>query len=74
MLFNLVFANDTFLSCFFVFFLMIDLHVLISAFNAQIFSPFSELVTPIGIPTKEVKGEIEIHPVNVEAKMEKCSI
>ena len=33
-----------------------------------------ELVIPIGIPSKEAKGEVEICPVNVEAKMRKCSI
>ena len=32
----------------------------------------AELVT--GIPRKEVKSEIEIHPVMVEAKVRKCPI
>ena len=31
-------------------------------------------VIPIGIPNKEAKAEIEIHPVIVEAKIRKCSI
>ena len=32
----------------------------------------AELVT--GIPCKEAKSEIEIHPVTVEAKVRKCLI
>ena len=73
MLFILDFANTTILSCFFFFFLIIDLYFLIPAAIAQIFNPFAKLVTPIGIPSKEAKGEIEIHPVIVEAKKRKCS-
>ena len=42
-------------------------------FIAQIFNPIAELVIPKGIPIKEVKGEIEIHPVIVEDKISKCS-
>ena len=41
---------------------------------AQIFSPISELVIPIGIPTKESKAEIEIHSVIVDAKIRTCLI
>ena len=33
----------------------------------QIFNPIAELVIPIGIPIKEAKGEMEAHPVIVEA-------
>ena len=33
----------------------------------QIFNPIAELVIPIGIPIKEAKGEMETHPVIVEA-------
>ena len=29
---------------------------------------------PIGILTREVKAEVEIHPVTSEAKLSKCSI
>ena len=68
MLFNLDFANNTILSCFFFFFLIIDLYLLIPAAIAQIFNPIAELVSPIGIPGKEAKAEIEIHSVIVEAK------
>ena len=59
MLFNLDFANDNILSCFFFYFLIIDLYFLIPAIISQIFNPIAELVIPIGIPTKEVKAERE---------------
>ena len=74
MLINLDFANNTILSCFFFFFLIIDLYFLISAVIAQIFNLIAELVIPTGIPVKETKGEIEIHTVIVETKIRKCSI
>ena len=60
MLFNLDFANNTILSCFFFFFLIIDLYFLIPAVIAQIFNPIPDLVIPIGIPAKEAKAEMEI--------------
>ena len=69
MLMNLPFANSIILSCFFFFFLIIGLHILIAAVIAQIFNRIAELATPIGIPSREGKAEIEIHPVKVEAKM-----
>ena len=68
MLFNLDFANNTILSCFFFFFLIIDLYFLIPAAIAQIFNPIAELIIPIRTPTKEAKAEMEIHPVIAEAK------
>ena len=74
MLFNLVFASNSILSCFFLFFLIIDLYFLINVVNAQIFNPIAELVIPIGIATKETKAEIEIHPATAEAKIRKHSI
>ena len=74
MLFSLDFANNTILSSFFFFFLIIDLYFLIAAVVAQIFNPIAEIIIAIGIPTKEAKSEIEIHPVIVEAKIRKCSI
>ena len=43
----LVFANNIILSCFFFFFLSIDLHFLIATVLAQIFNPFVELVIPL---------------------------
>ena len=72
MLFDLDFANNTILSCFF--FLIIDSYFLIPAAISQIFNPIAELIFSIGIPSNEAKAEIEIHPVIVEAKIRKCSI
>ena len=63
MLINLGFANNTILSCFFLFFLIIDLHFLIPAVTAQIFNPIAGLLIPIGIPSKEAKAEMKTHPV-----------
>ena len=51
------------LSCFYFFFITIDLNILIPAVIAQIFSPIAKLEIPIVIPSKEVKAEIETHPV-----------
>ena len=53
MLFSLDFADNTILSSFFLFFLIIDLHLLISAAFAQISNPAVELVIPKGIAIKE---------------------
>ena len=57
-----------------LFFLITDLYFSTSPAVAQIFNPISELVIPIRIPRKETKGEIEIHPLILEAKIGKCSI
>ena len=57
-----------------LFFLIIDLRFLIPAVITQIFNPGAELVIPIGIPTKEVKAEIETHTVTMEIKISKCLI
>ena len=46
MLLNLGLANNTILSCFFFFFLIIDLYVFISGIIAQIFNPIGEVVIP----------------------------
>ena len=62
-IFHFGFPNNTILSCFFLFFLIIDLYFLIPAVIAQIFNPISELVIPIGIPMKEAKAETETDPV-----------
>ena len=59
---------------FFLFFLIIDLYLLISAAITHSFNPIAELVIPIGIPSKEAKTEIEIHPVTAEATIRKCSM
>ena len=74
MLFNLDFANSTILSCFFSFFLIIDLCFLISEVIAQILNPISKLVIPIRIPTKEAQAKIEIYPIIVEIAISKWSI
>ena len=63
MWFNLDFANNTILSCYFFFFLIINLYFLIPTVIIKIFNPIAELVILIGIPSKEVKAEIEIHEV-----------
>ena len=66
MLFNLDFADSTIVSCFFFFFLVIDLHFLNPAVIAQISNSIAELVIPIGVPIKEEKAEMETNPVIVE--------
>ena len=74
MLFNLDFANNTILPCFFFFFLIIDLKFLNPAVIAQIFNHIAELLIPIEIPSKEAKAEFEIHPSTAESKIRKYSI
>ena len=74
MQFNLDLAYNTILSCFIFFFLIIDLHFLIPAAMSQIFNSIAELVVPLGMSIKEVKEEIEIYLVIVEAKTRKFSI
>ena len=74
MLFNLDFTNNTFLSCFFFFFLIIDLYFLIFAVITQIFNPIAKIVIPIGIATKEAKAKMETHLVTAEIKISKYSI
>ena len=71
MLFNL---DLLFYHAFFFFFLVIDLYFLISAAITQIFNPIGELLIPLGIPSKEAKAEVEIHPVIVEAKIKMFSM
>ena len=66
---NLVFANNTILSNFFFFFLVINLHFLIPVVIPEFFIATEELIIPIGIPTKEAKPEMETHPVIAEAKI-----
>ena len=73
MLFNLNFANNTILSCFYSFFLIIDLYFLTAALITQIFNPIAKLAILIGIPTKEAKAEIEAHPVIVEIAIREFS-
>ena len=72
MLFNLYFANNNILSCFF--FLIIDLCFLIPAVITEIFNPIAELVIPIRISTIEAKREMETNPLTVGVKISKCSV
>ena len=58
-LFNLDFAKNSILLCFFFFFLITDLYLLIPAVIAQVFNPFAELVIPIGIPIKKQKEKLK---------------
>ena len=51
-LFNLVFAKNSISSCFFLYFLIIDLYFLIPVVIVQVFNPTTELVIPKGTPTK----------------------
>ena len=65
-LFNLDFVNDTIFLCFFLFFLIINLQLLIPAVITQMFDQIAELAILIRIPTKGAKAEIETHPAIVE--------
>ena len=69
MLFKLAFANNTILSCFSFFFLIIDLYFIISKVIAQIFSPILFFFFFLGIPNKEAKEERAIHLVIAETKI-----
>ena len=66
MVFNLDFANNSILSCFFSFLLIIDQYFLIPSIIAQNFNHTAELVIPIEISAKKAKAEMEMHPVTVE--------
>ena len=73
---NLLFPNNTILSCSFFCFLIIDLYLLIHAVSAVIFNPTAKLVMPIGtnevIPNKVI-ADIETQPVIIEDKISKWS-
>ena len=71
--FNLLFANNTILLCFFFFSLIIELYFLIPAFDAQIFNPSAELAIPTETPTNERDAETETQPLTVETKTRKYS-
>ena len=40
----------------------------------QIFTPFTELVNPIEIPTEEANAEMETYSVIAEIKISECSM
>ena len=69
MLFNLDFASNTILSCFFFFLVNIGLYFLYHAGIIQNFNPTAEFVIPLGIPTKEAKVETEKNPLTIEIKI-----
>ena len=71
--FNLVFPRNTVLSYFFLFFLLIDLYLLIPTVVAQIFNPTAELIIPTGIPTNKINTEMETHSVIATVKIRKYS-
>ena len=71
-LFNLDFANNTTLLE--LLFYFIEFCLLIAAVIAQIFNQVTELIIPLGIPTKEANAEMETHIVIVEPKIRNCSI
>ena len=55
--FNLSFPNNIILSCFFFFYLIIDLYFLIPAVIAQVFTPTAKSVIPTGTQTNEANAE-----------------
>ena len=67
------FPKSTILSCFFLFFFIIDLSFLVPAMNAQIFIPIAELVVPTGTQTNEAIAGTEAQGVIFEARISKCS-
>ena len=71
MLFNLDSANNTILSCFFLFLLIISLCFLIPAATEKVFNLIAELVINTGVPTKKQKSDTETLPIIVGAKIRK---
>ena len=51
---------------FLFYFLITDLYFITPAVIAQIVNSIAELVIPIGIPRKEAKGEIKLHPATAD--------
>ena len=71
MVFILVFAGNTILLCFLVFFVIINF--LMPAIIAQVFNATAELAIPTGTPTNEANPEIETQPLTAEKKTRKCT-
>ena len=69
--FNLSFADNTTLSSFFLFILIINLNFLIPGATTQTFDPTAEMAIPIGMPTNRAKVETETESVTVETKISK---
>ena len=74
MLFKLVFSSNNILSYFFFFFLILTYTFLIPAVIAQIFNLIAKLIIPIGMPSKEAKVQIKIHPVTVKIELKMSSV
>ena len=72
-LFDLDFANNIILSCFFFFCLIINFYFLTRAVIAQIFNSIPEFVIPVGTSIKEAKSEMVTHPVILEITVSKWS-
>ena len=70
---NLSFPSNSILSCFLLFFLIIDLYFLIPAVIAHIFNLTAEFAMPTGTPTIEANAEIGTQPLTAEMKTRKCS-
>ena len=68
--FNLVFTNNTFLLCFFIFFWITELYMLIPVVIAQTFNPVAELAIPTVSPTNEANADVETQPLIAEIKKE----
>ena len=58
-IFDLVLADNSILSCFFFFFLIIYLHFLIPAVTVHIFIPTAEPKIPTGTPTNEANKKLK---------------
>ena len=69
---SIVFANNTILSCSFLFFLIIDLYFLILAVITQIFNPTAKVAIPTEIPSKTAKAKIETYTATIEIKINRC--
>ena len=59
--------------CFFLFFLINVLYLLIAAVFSQIFHPIVGLTKPTVTPTNETNAEIEMQPLTAETKTRKFS-
>ena len=64
----MIFANNTILPYFFLFFLMIDLYFSINTVIAQIFNPIAELLISTGTVTNEAEAEIQTHSLTTETE------
>ena len=63
-----MFANNTILPCFSLFFLIINLHFLIPPVISQIFILIAEFAIPIGTPTDKANVEIKTQPLTADKK------